>query len=217
MMLNELQKDVLTEFFNICVGQAAALLAEIVNRKIKLSIPNIDLLPADQITPNYFDEHIDSSSGHVMSSSLQFGQEYSGKIFLLFPVEQAKILVSLCLNEYSDDNQNTHDKQDLLDTDFDVIKEIGNIILNSVVGGLGNLLATKLVYSLPEVELLFVSSEKQADLLQNTVYAFLLKTVFSIEQTQFSGAILIVLGIDSVSRLIAKIDNLLEESNESAF
>ncbi|MBU2699353.1 chemotaxis protein CheC [Sporomusaceae bacterium BoRhaA] len=212
MMLSEMQQDALTEFFNICVGQAAGMLSEIVNRKIKLSIPVIDLLSADDITASYFDSCIGDSSGHVMSSSLQFGQEYNGKAFLLFPVDQAKLLVNICLNEISD-NAIIYDQQELLDTDFDVIKEIGNIILNSVVGGLGNLLVTKLTYSLPEVEMLFVSTEKQADLLQNNIYAFMMKTMFSIENTQFSGTILIIFGMDSVTRLIAKIDDMLEESD----
>ncbi len=217
MMLSEMQRDALTEFFNICVGRAASILSEVVGRKIKLTVPAVDLLSADDITASYFASCIDSSSGHVMSSSLQFGQEYNGKAFLLFPAEQAKLLVSLCLNEAINDGAKVYDENELLDTDFDVVKEIGNIILNPVVGGLGNLLTTKLIYSLPEVEMLFVSADKQTGLLQKNIYALMLKTLFSIADTQFCGTILIALGMDSVSRLIAKIDDMVESNDAVTF
>lgn len=39
------------------------------------------------------------------------------------------------------------------DVDFDIIKEIGNIILNSIIGGIGNFLKIKLSYTLPEVKI----------------------------------------------------------------
>ncbi len=42
------------------------------------------------------------------------------------------------------------------DTDFDVLKEIANIILNAILGELGNTLEVKMEYSLPEIELLYV-------------------------------------------------------------
>lgn len=215
MMLSEMQRDALTEIFNVCVGRAAGILSEVVNRKIALSIPDIELLPAGDITECRFASCVSKTSGHVMSSSLQFGHEYRGKAFLLFSADQAKLLVGLCLNEAISEELSAVDERELLDTDFDVIKEIGNIILNSVVGGLGNLLATNLIYSLPEVEMLFVSAETQADLLKkDNIYVLMLKTLFSIADTQFRGTILIALGMDSVTRLIAKIDDMVEESDE---
>ncbi|MEN6414307.1 MAG: hypothetical protein ABFC84_16340 [Veillonellales bacterium] len=214
MMLSEMQQDALTEIFNICVGRAAGILSEVVSRKIELSIPEIELQSAGNVTACRLASCMGNTSGHVMSSSLQFGQEYNGKAFLLFAADQAKLLVNLCLNEEVDENMAAFAEKELLDTDFDVIKEIGNIILNSVVGGLGNLLTTNLTYSLPEVEMLFVSTEVQADVLKSNIYVLMLKTLFSIANTQFRGTILIALGMDSVTRLIAKIDDMVEESDE---
>ncbi len=212
-MLNEMQRDALTEIFNIFVGRAACILSEMTGRKIELFVPVIDLLPGHAVNPQYLDLCIGSCSGHIMSSSMKFGYIYSGKAFLLFPAAQAKLLVSLCLHEIKDDNDIIFDEQELLDTDFDVMKEVGNIILNAVIGGLGNILAAKLTYSLPEVEMFFVSTEDQAVILQDNIYVLALKTLFSIADTQFRGAILIILGMDSVNQLIGKIDRILEGEN----
>lgn len=217
-MLTEIQQDALAELFNVFVGRAAGILSEMTERRIELSVPVISLLPANEVTPSFITQCIGNCSGHLMSSSVQFGQSYSGKAFLLFPSNQAKLLVNLCLNGGRlEDEAVFVDERSLVDTDFDVMKEIGNIILNSVVGGLGNLLAVKLTYTLPEVEMIFVSPDKQVTLLRDNIYVLLLKTVFSIANTQFRGAILIVFGMDSVSRLIAKIDDMLEGNDASAF
>lgn len=216
-MLNELQRDILTEVFNISIGRAASILSEMTGRKILLSVPVIDFFLSHEMSASYLNSCIGDCTGHVMASSVEIGPEHCGKAFLLFPSSQAKLLVSLCLHEIEKDCDISWDEQSLLDTDFDVMKELGNIILNSVVGGLGNILATKLTYSLPEVEMFFVSAEDQAVLLQNNVYMLTLKTVFSIENTQFRGAILIVLGMDSGQQLIAKINDMLEGKNAFTF
>jgi len=216
-MLNEMQQDALVEIFNINVGHAADILSEMTDRKIELFVPDIDLLLCKNLTTAYLNSCIGNRSGHIMSSSVNFGDEFNGKAFLLFPSSQAKLLVSLCLREMEEDGIVVLDEKELLDTEFDVMKEVGNIILNSVVGGLGNILVTKLTYSLPEVEMLFVSSKNQLVLLQDNIYVLMLKTSFSIENTRFHGAILIILGMDSIKQLICKIDDMLEGQNDFAF
>ncbi len=216
-MLNEMQRDALAEVFNIFIGRAADILSEMTEQKIKLFIPSVELLAARDVNCTYLASCIGICSGHIMSSSIQFGKEYKGKAFLLFPAEKAKLLVSLCLKDINFDNNIIFDERELLDTDFDVMKEVGNIILNSIVGGLGNLLAIKLTYSLPEVELFFISTEKQVVLLKDNIYILMLKTSFFIANTEFNGAILIAFSMNSVTQLISKIDDLWEENDAFTF
>jgi Chemotaxis protein CheC, inhibitor of MCP methylation len=209
-MISELQRDALAEIFNIAIGRAASVLSDMTNRKIELSVTEVDLLLGNKIDVTFLNSCVGICSGHIMSSSVKFGDEYTGKAFLLFPASQAKILVNLCLDQMEPDDSFVVDEKELLDTDFDVMKEIGNIILNSVIGGLANLLVTKLTYSLPEVETFFVSSENQVAVLQNNIYLLTLKTLFSIANTQLRGAILIIMGMDSIDQLIRKINDMLE-------
>ena len=213
-MLGEMQKDVLTEVVNIAIGRSAALLSEMTGRKVELSVPYIDFLTIQDVEPSIFLQ-IAVDKGHVISSSIKFGTEFKGKAFLLFPARQAKLLVGLCLGDSADDTV-INDK-DLLDTDFDVLMEISNVILNAIMGGLGNFLESKLIYSLPEIEMLFVSAEGQRVLLQEQLYVLVLQAKLSLADKQFEGTILIALSLDSAAQLIRRIDRLVGNLNESVF
>jgi len=209
-MLNELQKDLLTELVNVYIGQAAAMLSEMVNHPIVLNIPEVELVKLtnserlSQTYPGVF------SPGHIISSSLKFGPDFRGKAFLIFPAQQAKILVNACTDEMMDIND--IETQNLIDTDFDVLKEIGNIILNAIIGQFGDLLEVRLEYSIPEIELIHVSAAEQQIFLQQHLYMLVFHTVFNISEMAVEGVILIALTMNSVSELINKIDDLLEET-----
>jgi len=211
-MLSAMQKDVLTEFVNVYIGHAAALLSEMTNQKVELHIPEIELLlTADTKLSAIYDPHV-FSSGHVISSSLKFGQDFKGKAFLIFPAKQAPYLISACMGEELPAGSEAAERQ-LIDTDFDVLKEIGNVILNSVIGGFGNLLETYLEYSLPEVELIFVSENDQKQVLHENVYILILRTTFTLAKAKIQGAIMIALNMNSVSQLLQKIDRILVDAN----
>lgn len=205
-MLSVTQKDGLTEIVNIAIGRSAALLSEMTGRKVNLSVPYIDLLTVNDMDTPVFSK-IAVHNGHIISSSLKFGNDFKGKAFLLFPARQAKLLVGLCLDG-SLENTSINDK-DLLDTDFDVLMEISNVILNAIVGGLGNFLESKLIYSLPEIEMLFVSEEDQRVLLQEQMYVLVLQARLGLADTQFDGMVLIALSMDSVTQLVNRIDRLV--------
>lgn len=209
-MLNDMQKDVLTEMINIYIGQAASLLSEMVNQRIILSVPEIELITvteADQSTkqlPPLF------SPGHIISSSIGFGQKLEGKAFLIFPARQAKLLVNACLGEDVSASEN-EDLLGLIDTDFDVLKEISNVILNAIIGELSNFMDTRVDFSLPDIELIYISEEESKMLLKDSTYILLLHTTFLLSETQVEGVILIALSLHSVTWLLEKIDALLED------
>ena len=207
-MLNPMQKDVLTEIVNVDIGKAASLLSDMTGCRVNLCVPAAELIsPADLKKSDgpllsFF------TVGHIVSSSIQFGYDFRGKAFLTFPADQVKVLVHACLGEALSDELGDGEER-LLDTDFDVLKEIANIILNAVVGGFGNLLETKLEYTLPEVELIFVSEADQHILYENEAYILVLHTAFSLADTEIKGIIMIVLSMNSVSQLLSKIDEML--------
>ena len=127
-MLTELQKDVLGEIVNVYIGQAASLLSEMTGQEIRLNVPQVLLLTGDAIALDSAVTDDIWSQGHIVSSSLRFSQGLHGKTFLMFPAAQAKALVNACLGEL-DLCTSFSEARDLLDTDFDVLKEVANVIL----------------------------------------------------------------------------------------
>ncbi|MCM3171835.1 MULTISPECIES: chemotaxis protein CheC [Paenibacillus] len=208
-MLNELQKDMLTELVNVYVGQAANMLSEIVDKHIVLSIPEVELISISDVDPGDRRYKLFFSEGHLFRSSLQFGYDFQGKAFLMFPAEQAKVLANMCLGELTE----TIDPEEcrLLDTDLDVLKEVSNILLNAIIGEFGNFLEMKLEYVLPDIELLHVTHSDPQILLQNDVYVLVLHTSFLLADTNVKGIILIALSMNSISSLLEKMNALLEE------
>ncbi|SDY88754.1 chemotaxis protein CheC [Tindallia californiensis] len=211
-MLNELQKEALREHMNIYVGQAASLLSDMLRKKITLTTPELFILSKSQndraiyekMKPSFF-------NSHVVVSTLKFGSVFSGNAQLIFPRDKSQWLVKLVLGEIEDagDVSEALAHEELTDTDFDAIREIGNVILNSIVGALGNLLEVKLDYSLPEVQTFFYP-EQEGELFEGKdPHVLIINNSFSIEEFETQGAILIVLGLDSIVELTAKINEIL--------
>lgn len=215
-MLSELQQDALREFMNINIGQAASLLSEMTGDKVILTIPEVQLLPAEQIDISYKSSLPDFLKGHVMSSAIKFGKVFNGKAHLVFPVDKSKKLVSLCMGEYDQDDG--HGEEDfinsLTDTDFDAVKEIGNIVLNSVVGGLGNLMEVKLEYALPEIEVMFFPEMNYELPLEQSLFLLLIRNTFSFDKTVIEGAIVVILAVDSIEFLLKRIDKVIADYYE---
>lgn len=217
-MLNLMQKDLLTELINTYIAEAASYLSEMVNEKIVLNIPEIDLITFNEFKKLNEDNDFFNHTSHIISSSIGFGDEFTGKAFLMLPVEQAKTLVNACIGEYPESNASGGDFNSaeikLIDTDYDVLKEISNIILNVVIGEFGNLIGLKLDYSLPEIDLLFVKDSEQQIFTENDLYILMLHTSFSLSESQVNGVILIALSMNSITLLLDKINQLIGDIDE---
>jgi chemotaxis protein CheC len=189
------------------------LLSEMANQRVLLHVPEVEILSMED--GNDWELPTDRlfRYGHIVSSTMKFGYNFSGRALLIFPARKAKLLVDACLGEFD-----TRDPQsvcsDLEDTDFDVLKEISNVILNCVIGEFGNMLGVKLEFSLPDVELIFVSEEEQKLYLKNSVHIMIFYTAFTLAETKVDGVILIALSVNSLNMLISKIDTLLGELND---
>lgn len=205
-MINELQKDLLKEYINVFIGQAANMLSEMANQRVLLSVPEVEIvnMAEEEVLSNELFSH-----GHIVSSSMKFGNDFSGRAMLIFPAKKAKLLVDACMGMESEEIQD--EEFHLIDTDFDVLKEISNVILNSVIGEFSNLLDTTVEFSIPDVELLFVSENEQKMYLKNDIYMLMLYTSFQLAEAEVEGVVIVALGMNSLNKLIDKINEILGE------
>lgn len=210
-MLNEMQKDLLKEYINVFIGKSANMLSEMANQRVLLKVPEIEIVDVQKMDSNTkpLFRH-----GHIVSSSMKFGDDFSGKAMLIFPAEKAKILVDSCMGEYDNSYPYNADDIHLIDTDFDVLKEISNVILNSIIGEFSNLIGTRVDFSIPDVELIFVSEDEQKMYMKSNVYMLIMYTSFFLEDTKVEGTVVVALGLESLNMLIRKIDEILGEYND---
>ncbi|QQY78939.1 chemotaxis protein CheC [Keratinibaculum paraultunense] len=209
MYKNSLMYDVLREIFNIGVGKAASMLSEIVDKRIMLDIPNIIILGSEE--KEEITKHFSSlPQGALMISSIKFGDRLTGEANLLFPANKMRTFVNLCMDqpEYIEG-----DNLVFTDMDLDVIREIGNIMLNSIIGEIGNILDVSLKYTLPKVKI-FDKDNLKNDIKSKEEFCILLLYVtFVIADVKIEGAIIIDLTLDSLKELQKMINKMEDDLN----
>ena len=200
-MLNDLHRDALTEIINIGVGQAGNALNTMLAMHVELSVPEIKVMQMQEAQKEL--SPLDNSS--LASVVLRFSGSVPGKAALLFPPESALNLVTLLVQEEPGDT-------DLDSMRSEALTEIGNIVLNSVLGNFANFLHMDLEYSLPD----FMFETGIHDLLEQEAldagYAIILaKAHFKVSQHSIAGDILLLFGINSMAELSMLLDMLVKE------
>lgn len=196
--------DILNELFNIGVGKAADMLSEIVQKKIMLQVPRIEFPDSEDgpVRPEKrFSELFDAA---LMVSTISFAERLTGKANLLFPADKMRKFVALC----SSGSVPQPEESDFTDVDFDVIREIGNIVLNCILGELGNLLNIPLTYDPPRVvvyDRIDFGRDIEAGEYRS---ALILYVTFLIDSTEIEGAVIIDLTVNSFQELFRLLDGI---------
>lgn len=199
MQLTNEQIDALKELVNIGVGRAASMLNEMVDSRIILEIPYIKILSAADLQQELVQKFNHDCFAAVRQS---FSGSFSGVAELVFPTQSASKLVSVLTGE------------NLGSPDLDAVKigtlsEIGNIVINSVMGSISNVLKQHMSYALPiyledTVENLLTSN----NISRSTI--LLAQASFTIEQLEIMGDIILIFEVNSFDALLHAIERELQ-------
>ena len=193
--LTEDQLDALTEFVNVGVGRAAAALNDLVSHHVELSVPEVQVLALDGMA-----EALGGIANEPVSSvQMAFRGGLDGSAFLIFPQSSALKLVSLLTGDESP-------PEDLDSIRSGTLTEVGNILVNSVVGTLSNVLGRPLHYSLPVYAEEPVSGLLATQQAEERPLILLAKTRFVIHRMQIEGNLLLLFELKSFDSLLDAID-----------
>lgn len=203
MKLSPMQYDILKEIFNVGVGKSASLLSEIVKRRIFLNVPHLELVDLNKSVAELHPHGL--PDGTLVVSSIRFKEKLAGVANLIFPADKMRQFLNLCQGEEAGFYQPGDEFDDI---DLDIIKEVANIVLNSIVGELGNFLNLEFDYTLPQIHLL-----GQGDLLadlqdEDKLFRLMLFITFRIDETEINGAIIIDMTLNSLQELVNTLDKL---------
>ncbi len=200
-LVKEEHIDIIKEIINIGVGKAANLLNQLVNKRILLSVPSINFATTDEL-PSYLDEF---KSSEISSIILSFKGEFSGSCQLLFATEGASVLVSIFTEE------EVIDQDEFNEIKQSTLSEIGNIVLNSLIGTISNVLSQKFIYTPPKYIEDSVDNLFKVDTTTKPHDVLLATTRFEMEQTNIVGDFLLVFDTGSIEILIEKIEKINEQ------
>ena len=138
--LTDLERDALAELSNIAMARAANSLRQMVKHQVLLSVPRADILSKDaaaQIISK-------PDSPALVAVRQDFSGPFSGRALLIFPESNSLELVRAVVGYEAA-------LEDIGSLEDEALAETGNIILNSWVATIANLLKRSLQMSLPVV------------------------------------------------------------------
>lgn len=144
--LEDSQFDVLKEIGNIGAGNATTALATMLNIKVDMSVPNVALLPFDNIS-----SFIGSEEQTVVGILLEIQGDIDGMMMFLFDMESAHHLVNSLMMR--DVHQDENGMADFSEMEMSALNEIGNIVSGSYLSALSGLTGMKMVSSVPALSI----------------------------------------------------------------
>jgi len=190
------QEDVLTELVNMGVGRASATLNEMIGHHIRLQVPTVKLIRKENLH-----HYMRYENNDVLSSvNMGFQGDFEGQAVLVFPQEAASILVSSLTDEAQDSP-----KMDELKSG--TLSEIGNILINGVMGSMANFLDVRLNYSVPNYSECQVSQLSSMGAEGATI--LLAEASFSIDELKVQGEVLLIFHVGSFQKLLSCVNREL--------
>ena len=207
MNLSAEEIDALQELINIGIGRAAGALNDMVGAHVELHVPSIRLAsPADA------NEATKSIEGQKLAAvRLDFSGEIQGTAELVFPADSASKLVALLTGEELG-------APDLDSLRAGALTEVGNILLNGVMGSITNVLEQHVSYQLPiyseetpEDPDQAVRSQADAAVLLAETHFLVGQSHFSLKQEKIEGQVTLLFGTGSFESLVKRIHQMREE------
>ena len=137
--------DALKEILNIGSGQAAGALNDLVGSFVHMDVSNVEVLSYKDMNerfPEYSKDHF--------SVTMEFKGNFTGKSAMLFTEESVLTLVKA-----TSDIDPDHSEIETFKTG--TMFEIGNIVLNSMMGSIANMFNEHLTFELPAVNAASIS------------------------------------------------------------
>ncbi|MBQ1546932.1 MAG: chemotaxis protein CheC [Lachnospiraceae bacterium] len=126
--INEMYIDVLKEIGNIGAGNATTAIANMLNLKIDMSVPQVELMPVEKIG-----SCIGAEDEVIVGIMLGVELDIEGSMMFLMDMRSAHHLVNqLMMRDYNY-------AEDFDEMDLSALKEVGNIIAGSYLSALSGL------------------------------------------------------------------------------
>jgi len=193
LKLNELQKDALKEVGNIGAGHAATALSQLLNTKINLSEPRIDVIKFRDLA-----SRVGHENRMVAALHMYIRGEAPGQIVVLFDREQAIDFVGTFLKRVIGDIQ-------VFDSITDsTLKEIGNIIAGSYLSAINNLTGQNVLPSVPTLSYGTIQAAFRTLMsILPDQDVFLIESAFLDKEKEVSGQFILIPETGSLGPLLA--------------
>lgn len=198
--LGELERDALTEIVNIGVSRAASNLRKMVGEQVLLSVPAIEVVTQRRAARLIAERE----APELIAVRQDFEGAFAGRALLIFPENKSLELVRAVTGD-------SMSADEVIDIEHEALNETGNVILNSCLATIANMLRRSLTMTVPHVirgdgaTLFEVTDDAEADGLVLFLYID-----FAIRQRDIRGYIAMVMDLPALAALKVLIGEFIE-------
>lgn len=160
--ITDLHLDVLKEIGNIGAAHAATSLSQMLNRKIDMYVPNVELVT--------FDEMFELAGGpeeHAACIFLRIQGDVSGSMFFMLTIEDANHFIQLLTGDDTFDFQNPP----VSEIGISSMQELGNILSGSYLSALSDFTGLKIQPTVPSLSVDMVGAIISFGLIEISQYS----------------------------------------------
>lgn len=187
------QLDLLKEIGTIGSANAATALADLINKKVDIAVPRVNLVPLESIA-----SLLGSSDKLYFVLDIEIRGDMAGRMFLLFSPDDARYLASSLLGKPKEELEFNDDMFQ------SSLKESANILSGSYVAALAEMANMTILTSVPSLAMDMVGAILDFIFIQIAQYseqALLIKTDVKVSGENLEGLFLLFPSTESLNKL----------------
>ncbi|HRZ14284.1 MAG TPA: chemotaxis protein CheC [Candidatus Omnitrophota bacterium] len=189
------QIDLLKEIGTIGSATAATSLAEMVQSRVEITVPQVSLIPIENIA-----NIMEGPDRLYFVLDMEIKGDIDGRIFFLLPPDNAKFLGGVLLGK-------APAEVDLNDDLFkSSLREVCNILGGSYVSALANMTSMTIFISIPSLALDMVGAILDfifIQIAQDAEEALIIRTDMKVKDTNLEGLFLLFPTVDSLKKIFS--------------
>lgn len=144
--LDTVQYDVLKEIGNIGAGNATTALSKLIDSKVDMRVPKVNLLGFSELAAS-----IGSEEEPMVGILLSLSEDIEGMMLFMIDLESSRKLLNLLLANMG--AQPVGQGEEFNEMHLSALNEIGNIITGAYLSALSNLTKLNIVASVPHLQI----------------------------------------------------------------
>lgn len=197
--LNSLQYDVLKELGNIGAGNATTALSRLINAKIDMRVPKVNLLGFSELA-----KAMGREEEIMVGILLLLEGDVDGMMMFLLDVSSARALVNSLMGKA---DEATSDDINFDEMEFSALREIGNIITGSYLSALSDMTRLTIVSSVPSLQIDMAEAILSIPAIEFSKIGdkvLLIQTQFD-DDSAISGYFVLVPELDSYDKILSSL------------
>ncbi|HBU08011.1 MAG TPA: CheY-P-specific phosphatase CheC [Candidatus Omnitrophica bacterium] len=198
IVLTDIQKDALIEIGNICAGNAATALSQLLNKKINIIVPRMLVLPIEEVPAA-----VGGINNLVTGLVLRVLGDLPSTIVFIFSQRDALALSSLMTGKPASESSI------IGDLERSALKEVGLILTNAYLGALSSFVGLGFVPTVPELIVDMAGAIIDYILIElscKSEYALLIDSEFTEPTTSIKGHFFIIPNPEGLEIILRSID-----------